>query len=220
MFDPLVQAIVNLKRDEVAEWVKTMAESGEDPNKILEACRRGMTTVGNRFQEGNFYLAELMLSAEIFKQAMIFLEPYLAERRRPESVGKVLLATLKGDIHDLGKNLLGFLLKAQGFEVHDMGVDVPPDLVIAKAKEISPDFVGFSALMTPVFEKMKEAAEGLRQKGLRDRCKLMIGGGVTTPETKEYVGADFQTLDVMEGVTYCVNNLSTTKGEVPCQKRH
>ncbi len=213
MFERLVQAIVDLKRDEVAEMVRTMAENGEDPNKILEACRCGMTTVGDRFQEGDFYLAELMLSAEIFKQAMIFLEPYLAETRRPESIGKVLLATLKGDIHDLGKNLLGFLLKAQGFEVHDMGVDVPPDLVIAKVKDIAPDFVGFSALITPVFDRMKEAAEGLRQKGLMDQCKLMIGGGVTTPDIKEYVGADFQTLDAMEGVTYCVNNLNATKSE-------
>jgi len=212
VFDRIVQAIVDLKRDEAAEMVRTMAETGEDPNKILEACKRGMTTVGDRFQQGDFYLAELMLSAEIFKQAMIFLEPYLAETRRPESVGKVLLATLKGDIHDLGKNLLGFLLKAQGFEVHDMGVDVPPDLLIAKAEEIAPDIVGFSALITPVFEKMKEAEAGLRQKGLRDGCKLMIGGGVTTPETKEYVRADFQTLDAMEGVTYCVNHLNAKKG--------
>ena len=212
MFEALVQAIVDLKRDEAADMVRTMARAGEDPNRILQACRRGMTEVGDRFQEGEFYLAELMLSSEIFRKAMVFLEPYLAQTRRNNSAGKVLLATLKGDVHDLGKNLLGFLLKAQGFDVYDMGVDVPPGLVISRVREISPDFVGFSALITPVFDRMKETAEMLKQEGLRDGVKLMIGGGVTTPDIMTFVGADFQTIDAMAGVAYCVDNQTARKG--------
>ena len=163
MFEKIADGIVNLKKDEVLETVKSLVDRNNDPLKILEECRRGMTMVGDLFQKGDYYLAELMLSGEIFKQAMVIIEPHLAKDRDEESVGTVLLATLKGDIHDLGKNILGHLLKAQGFEIHDMGIDVPPELVVEKVKEIKPDFVGFSALITPVFEKMKAAEEMLKK---------------------------------------------------------
>jgi methanogenic corrinoid protein MtbC1 len=99
------------------------------------------------------------------------------------------------------------LLEAHGFEVHDLGVDVPPSLVLAKVREIKPQFVGFSALITTAFPYMKEAAEMMREAGLRQEIKLMIGGGVTTAMTKEYVGADFQTTDAMEGVAYCLKEM-------------
>jgi 5-methyltetrahydrofolate--homocysteine methyltransferase len=204
MFEKIADGIVNLKRDEVLEIVETLSDKDHSPIEILEECRKGMTIVGDLFQKGDYYLAELMLSGEIFKQAMLTLEPRLAKNRDDESVGTVLLATLKGDIHDLGKNILGHLLKAQGFEIHDMGIDVPPELVVEKVMEIKPDFVGFSALITPVFEKMKAAEEMLKKEGLRDSFKLMIGGGVTTDATKAYVGADFQTIDAMAGVAYCM----------------
>ena len=204
MFEKIADGVVNLKKDEVLEIVKSLADRNENPLKVIEECRKGMTIVGELFQKGDYYLAELMLSGEIFKQAMVILEPYLSKDRDEESVGTVLLATLKGDIHDLGKNILGHLLKAQGFEIHDMGIDVPTELVVEKAVEIKPDFVGFSALITPVFEKMKAAEEMFKNEGLRDGFKLMIGGGVTTPATRDYVGADFQTIDAMAGVAYCM----------------
>jgi methanogenic corrinoid protein MtbC1 len=104
----------------------------------------------------------------------------------------------------LGKNIVATLLRAQGFEVYDLGVDVAPALVMAKVREIRPQFVGFSVLMTTAFPSMKEAAERLEESGLRSQIKLMVGGGVTTPMVKEYIGADFQTVDAMEGVTYCL----------------
>lgn len=204
MFEKLADGIVNLKKDEVLETVKSLADKDHNPLKILEECRRGMTIVGDLFQKGDYYLAELLLSGEIFKQAMVILEPHLAKKCDDKSAGTVLLGTLKGDIHDLGKNILGHLLKAQGFEIHDMGIDVPPERVVEKVKEFKPDFVGFSALITPVFEKMKDAEEMLRKEGLRNGFKLMIGGGVTTPATRDYVGADFQTIDAMAGVAYCM----------------
>jgi len=210
MLEKLVDGIMNLRKDEVLEIVKTLSDKDDNPLKILEECRRGMTIVGDLFQKGDYYLAELLLSGEIFKQAMVILEPHLSKERDEESVGTVLLGTLKGDIHDLGKNILGHLLKAQGFEIHDLGIDVPPEQVVEKVKEIKPDFVGFSALVTPVFEKMKAAEEMLRNEGLRDGLKLMIGGGVTTPATRDYVGADFQTIDAMAGVAYC---MKIAKGE-------
>jgi methanogenic corrinoid protein MtbC1 len=210
MFDDLAMALVSLDRDAVARIVDNLVEGGEDPQLILEECRQGMTRVGERFQQGDYYLAELLLSAEIFKQVTVILEPHLAKARPTEILGKVVLATLKGDIHDLGKNIVRFLLQAQGFEVHDMGVDIPPELVVEKVGETHPDFVGFSALITPTFDRMKEAAQMFEQAGLRNQFKLMVGGGVTTPAVKEYIGADFQTLDAMAGVHYC---MKVVKGE-------
>jgi len=207
MSDALAMALVELKRDEVLGGVKDKAQRGDDPLKILDECRRGMTIVGDRFQSGEFYLAEMMLAAEIFKGVVSILDPHMEKVRPPKPLGKVVLATLKGDIHDLGKDIVATLLRAQGFEVHDLGVDVLPAVVLDKVKEVKPDFVGFSALITSAFASMKEASELLVESGLREKCKLMVGGGVTTPTVKEHIGADFQTLDAMEGVNYCLKEI-------------
>ena len=211
MSDALAMALVELKRDEVLEAVKDKAERGDDPLGLLEECRRGMTIVGDRFQSGEFYLAEMMLAAEIFKGVVSTLDPHMEKVRPPKPLGKVVLATLKGDIHDLGKDIVATLLRARGFEVHDLGVDVLPAVVLDKVKEVNPDFVGFSALITSAFASMKEASELLVESGLREKCKLMVGGGVTTPTVKEHIGADFQTLDAMEGVNYCLKEIEGMK---------
>jgi methanogenic corrinoid protein MtbC1 len=207
MSQELAMAIVELNRDKAMELVKSRAEKGEDPLGILAECRDGMNIVGDRFQKGEYFLAELILSGEIFKAAMAFLEPYLAKSLPPKPLGKVVLATVRGDIHDLGKNILGALLKAQGFEIHDLGVDVAPAKIIEAVKEVQPDFVGFSALITTSFPTMKEAAQMLVETGMREKVKLMLGGGVTTAALKDYVGADFQTIDATEGVLYCLKNV-------------
>jgi methylmalonyl-CoA mutase cobalamin-binding domain/chain len=204
MAEELIAALIDFRKKEVIEAVKSRAERGESPVQILAECRRGMTIVGERFQKGEYFLAELMLSGEIFKGAMAILEPYLAKANPSKPLGKVVLATLKGDIHDLGKDIVAIMLKAQGFEVHNLGVDVSPNIVIDKVKETTPDFVGFSALITTAFDSMKQTAFMLQEAGLREQFKLMVGGGVTTPAVKEYVGADFQTTDATEGVAYCI----------------
>lgn len=204
MAEELVAALVDFRKEEVIEAVKSRAERGESPVQILAECRRGMTIVGERFQKGEYFLAELMLSGEIFKGALAILEPYLAKTNPSKPLGKVVLATLKGDIHDLGKDIVAIMLKAQGFEVYNLGVDVSPNIVIDKVKETTPDFVGFSALITTAFDSMKQTAIMLQEAGLREQFKLMVGGGVTTPAVKEYVGADFQTTDATEGVAYCI----------------
>jgi methylmalonyl-CoA mutase cobalamin-binding domain/chain len=204
MPEKLAMALVELKREAALDMVKVRVEKGEDPVQILEECRQGMTIVGDLFQKGEYYLAEMMLSAEIFKKLAAILEPHLGKARPPKPLGRVVLATLQGDIHDLGKDIVATLLRAQGFEVFDLGVDVAPARVIKKVKEVKPEFVGFSTLITTAFASMKEAADMLEEAGLRDQLKLMVGGGVTTPMVKEYIGADFQTLDAAEGVGYCL----------------
>jgi 5-methyltetrahydrofolate--homocysteine methyltransferase len=146
-----------------------------------------------------------MLSGDLFREATELIEPHLGEIKTDENIkGKVLLATIQGDIHDLGKNILATLLKLEGFEVYDLGVDVNPDIVVEKVKEIQPDFLGFSALLTVTFDPMKNVIDKLEEAGLRDKLKIMVGGGITTPLVKEYIGADFQTLDALAGVQYCL----------------
>ena len=121
MAEGLSAAIVELERDTALALVKGAAEKGGDPVQMLDECRRGMTIVGERFQAGDYFLDELMLSAEIFKGAVAILDPYLSKARPAKPLGTVVLATLKGDIHDLGKNIFSSLLKSQGFDVHDCG---------------------------------------------------------------------------------------------------
>jgi len=203
MSEEIAMAVVELEEQKVMNAVRRKLERKEDPIQILEACRRGMNIVGERFQTGEYSLAELMLSADIFKRAIAILEPNLAKARPLEPLGKIVLATPKGDIHDLGKNIVATLLRAHGFEVYDLGVDVHPALIVDKVKETKPQFVGFSALITSAFDSMKEVADMLVTDGLRNRFKLMVGGGVTTPAVKDYIGADFQTCDAMDGVAYC-----------------
>jgi methylmalonyl-CoA mutase cobalamin-binding domain/chain len=207
MSQELAMALVELKRDEVFDSVKERVGKGDNPLQVLEECRRGMTIVGDRFQSGEFYLAEMMLAAEIFKGVVAILSPHMDKVRPPKPLARVVLATLKGDIHDLGKDIIATLLRARGFEVHDLGVDVLPAVVVDKVREVRPEFVGFSALITSAFASMKEASELLVESGLRDGFRLMVGGGVTTPAVKEYIGADFQTLDAMEGVSYCLKEI-------------
>jgi len=205
MTKSLSDAIVNLERDEVFESVRKRADAGEDPIKIIEECRQGMKVVGDLYTKGDYYLSELMLSGEIFKETFRILEPYLGKSTPAKALGKVMIVTLKGDIHDLGKNIVTTLLRAHKFEVEDLGVDVDPRMVVEKVKEIRPQFVGFSCLMTTTLELMKQTAHTLSELGLRENLKLMIGGGVTTPFVKRYIGADFQTVDAMEGVHYCIH---------------
>jgi len=200
----LRDAVVGLQRDKAVGLVERSIAAREDPLAILEECRQGMSLVGERFQAGEYFLAELLLAAEIFKTAVALLEPHLKEARSSEPAGRVVLATMQGDIHDLGKNIFATLLRAHAFEVHDLGVNVAPLLLVEKVKELQPHFVGLSALLTTAFASMKQVAEMLRDAGLRDELKLLIGGGVTNAALKEHVGADFQSTDAVEGVAYCV----------------
>jgi len=206
----LTQAIVQFKKDVVLEEVKRRAEAGDNALEILDESREGMTIVGNRFQKGDAFLAELVLSADIFKNIVNILDPYLSKTGTGKVLGKVIMATLKGDIHDLGKGIVVTVLKAKGFEVHDLGIDIHSNVVIEKVKEINPDVIGFSSLLTTTLPVMKETVDLLSAEGLRNKTKVMIGGGITTPQTKEYVGADFQSIDAIEALNFC---LKVTGGE-------
>ena len=205
MTTDLTNNLVELERDRVLSEVEERLNQGEDPLKIFNECKQGMELVGEKYKNKEYFLAELMLSGDLFREATELIEPFLGEIKTEGNIkGKVILATLKGDIHDLGKDILATLLKLEGFEVYNLGVDVDPDIVVEKVKEIQPDFLGFSSLLTVTFDPMKEVIKRLKEAGLRDKLKIMVGGGITTPLVKDYIGADFQTLDAMEGVQYCL----------------
>ncbi len=201
----LAGAVEKLEKDLVLQEVQRRIETGDEVLMILEECRNGMTMVGEKFQTGEAYLAELILSGEIFKGVMNTLKPHMKQEDTNETKGTVIMSTLEGDIHDLGKDIVVTLLEARGFKVHNLGVNVPVDVLVDSVKEVKPDFVGFSSLLTTNMKVMKQAVDALIHNDLRANLKVLIGGGITTEKSKEYVGADFQTLDANEGVNYCVS---------------
>ena len=214
MSSHLTKNLVELERDNVLSEVKERLIQGEDPMGIFNECKQGMELIGERYRKKEYFLAELMLSGELFKEVTELIEPYLGEKTTEGDIkGKIILVTMQGDIHDLGKNILATLLKLEGFKIYDLGVDVNPDIVIEKVKEIKPDFLGFSALLTTTFDPMKYVVDKLKEVGLRDQLKIMVGGGITTILVKDYIGADFQTIDGMEGVQYCLD-VFTAKGGI------
>jgi methylmalonyl-CoA mutase cobalamin-binding domain/chain len=207
----LLNNFIELEHDKVLEEINTRLKQGEKPLKLIEECNQAMELIGERYQKKEYFLAELMLSGDLFKEIMELIEPYLGEKKNEgNNKGKIILATIQGDIHDLGKNILASLLKLKGFEVYDLGVDVNPDIVVEKVKEIQPDFLGFSSLLTITFDPMKEVIDKLKKAGLRDKLKILVGGGITTPLVKDYIGADFQTIDAMEGVQYCLETIKAS----------
>jgi len=202
----LAEAIVEMRRDEVLQEVERRAKQGDNPVEIINECREGMVVIGDRFAAGDYFLAELLMSGEIFKEAAALLDPYAKAKSDGDEIdrGLVVMATPKGDIHDLGKNIVVMMLKAYGFKVHDLGVDVAPRVIVDKVAELRPQFVGLSALLTTGLGSCKEVADLMAAEGLRENCRIIIGGGVTTATAKTHIGADFQTLDVMEGIEYCL----------------
>lgn len=204
MSTELIKAIVELNRDAALAELKTQIQAGSDPHQLLQESQAGMEQVGKRFETGDFFLSELLLSAEIFKYLAAELEPHLLAASGEKKLGKILMATPQGDIHDLGKNIVTLMLKTRGFEVIDLGVDVPVDKIVKTAIEEKPLVVGLSCLLTTVLDTMKQVEGQLRDAGLRDQTRFMIGGGVTNDSTQTYVNADFQSTDVIETVNYCL----------------
>lgn len=199
----LLNAIADIKEDEALRIVRNRLELGEEPMAVVDECRAGMTIVGERYQRGEYFLAELIMSSEIFKQAMSLIEPRLTADAPTETLGKVVMGTVKGDIHSIGKDIVAGLLRISCFEVFDLGVDVAPEAFVEKVVESGASILGMSGLLTPSFESMKNTVTAIRERGIRDRVKVIIGGGVVIEQVKSYVGADAFTRDGAEGVKIC-----------------
>jgi len=199
----LADAIVSLNEEEALRLVRYQLEAGEEPMSLVEESRRGMTIVGERYQSKEYFLGELIMAGEIFKQLMSLIEPRLAGDIQTEVIGKIVLGTVKGDIHSIGKDIVAGLLRISGFEVFDLGADVAPQAFVEKLLETGASILGMSALITPSFESMRDTVRAIEAEGVRDKVKVIIGGGIVIKQVKDYVGADAFTRDAAEGVAIC-----------------
>jgi methanogenic corrinoid protein MtbC1 len=196
----LVNAIADMKEAEALKLVREMVEGGSEPGAILDAVRQAMDIVGQRYEKGDYFLPELMLSGEILNQIMDLIKPKLAGAPGAERRGKVLIGTVEGDIHDIGKNIVTFMLDASGFEVLDLGVNVPVQKFTEAIRDFQPQVVGLSGFLTLAFDVMKETVEAIQEAGLRDKVKIMIGGGQMDEQVRKYAGADAYGKDAMAAV--------------------
>ncbi len=197
------EAIKELEEKKVLQLVKEKIDAGEDPIKILEACRIGMTEIGKGSGD-TVFLTDLIMAGEIFNEAMEIIMPKLAGSST-KSLGKIVIGTVEGDIHNIGKDIAINFLKAEGFNVIDLGVDVPAQKFIDAIKEHNPPVVGMSGLLTLSIEPMKKSIEAIVTANLREGLKVIVGGERTDEEVCKYVGADAWVNDVIEGVKIIKN---------------
>jgi len=209
----LVDAMANMREQDALNLAEKMLNEGEDPLKILELCREAVEFVGKQFELGKYFLPELILAGEMLKKISKMAEPFLKKDagKKTERTGKVVIGSVKGDIHDIGKDIVIFLLDVNGFEVHDLGVDVPPQQFVDAIRKTRPQIVGLSALLTTVFESFKDTVAAIKDAGLRDEVMIMIGGGTVTDEVRDYSGADAYGEDAVAAVNLAkkwVENIS------------
>jgi len=201
MAENLANALADLKEQEAIKIVKDRLGAGEDPLKILGDARKGMEMVGNRFASSDYFIPDLVYSGEILKSVTELVKPKLTTMGESKKLGKIVFGTVAGDIHDIGKDIVVFMLDVNGFEVHDLGVDVSVQKFVDKIKETGAPIVGLSGFLTLAFDSMKETVEAIKAAGLREKVNIMIGGGQITEEVKHYTGADAYGKDAMAGVT-------------------
>jgi len=204
----LAYALADLHEDRVKRLVREKIDAGVTPMLIVDECRKGMDIVGERYKNKEYFLSELIISGEIFKEAMATVEPMLKASKQAEPIGKMVLGTVKGDIHNIGKDIVATLLKAADFQIYDLGIDVVPSKFVEKLTETGAPILGMSGLLTPAFGAMKETIEAVEAAGLRDKIKIIIGGGIVTEQVRKYVGADAFTDDAAEGVEICKRFIS------------
>jgi 5-methyltetrahydrofolate--homocysteine methyltransferase len=201
MAKDLVKALADLEEQEVIKIVEDRVKANEDPLKILEDARKGMEIVGNRFANSEYFIPDLVYSGEILKSVTELVKPKMTGVAESKKLGKIVFGTVAGDIHDIGKDIVVFMLDVNGFEVHDLGVDVSAQKFVDKIKETGAPIVGLSGFLTLAFDSMKRTVEAIQAAGLRDKVKVMIGGGQMTEEVSKYTGADAYGKDAMAGVT-------------------
>lgn len=200
MTETLIGALVEMQESEALEEAKRMLKQGIAPMKILEGCSRAMEIVGKRFEKGEYFLPHLMMAGEMLKQISDMIKPLIQEEKTRTTKGRVMIGTVKGDIHDIGKNIVRFLLEANGFEVRDIGIDQTPESFVRAIREFEPQVVGMSGLLTLAFDSMKETVQAIQASGLREKVRIMIGGGQVTENVKDYTGADGFGADALTGV--------------------
>lgn len=202
----LVDWLADMNEDDAVALAKRMLlEEGADPLRVLELCRAGMDIVGKRFEEGEYFLPELVLAGEMLETIGAIAKPLIkhAPGEEPKKLGRVLIGTVHGDLHDIGKNIVSFMLDINGFEVKDIGVDVPVKTFLAEIDAYQPDVVGLSGFLTLAFDSMKETISAIDGAGLRQGRKIMIGGGQIDETVRSYTGADAFGINAVDAVSLC-----------------
>ncbi len=200
MAENLVNTLADLKEKETLKIVEDRLNAGEDPMAILNDARKALETVGNRFADGTYFIPDLVYSGEILKAITDMVKPKMGKEVEVKRLGKVVIGTVAGDIHDIGKDIVVFMLDVNGFEVTDLGVDVPAEKFVEVIKESGVPIVGLSGFLTLAYDSMKDTVEAINKAGLRDKVNIMIGGGQITEEVMKFTGADAYGKDAMTGV--------------------
>ena len=201
MAQDLVGALSDLQEQEVLRIVHDRLNAGGEPLGILEDATRAMEIVGKRFADQEYFLPDLIYAGELLRQVTEVVTPNIASAVGKNHLGTVVLGTVAGDIHNIGKDIVAFMLEVNGFAVHDLGVDVPAGRFVEKIREVKPDIVGLSGLLTVAFSAMKGTVEAIQSAGLRDQVRIMIGGSQVDEQVMKYAGADAYCLDAMAGVS-------------------
>ena len=199
----LVEAMADMKEKEALQIVDELLAQGEDPNKILDLSSEAMQVVGTRYQEGTYFLPELIMSGEMLRKIGDILKPLLAAKTdQTKKLGIVVLGTVRGDIHDIGKDIVGFMLEVNGFEVHDLGIDQPEEVFVKAVADYKPQVLALSGFLSVAFDSMKSTIEQVEAAGLRDGLKIIIGGGQMDDTVRKYTTADAYGDDAMAAVAF------------------
>lgn len=201
----LIDYLMALEEGKTLALVKERMQAGDSPLDILEDAKEGMRLVGELYEEEKYYISGLMMAGEIFRQLMELVEPDLVASLSGNESGHILLATVEGDIHNIGKNIFSTMLRCYGFTITDLGVDVPPQLIVEQALAIRPDIIGLSGLLTISYDAMKATVTRLRELEEPEvaQTPIIIGGGLVNSLVCAYVGAEYWAIDAAVGVELC-----------------
>jgi methylmalonyl-CoA mutase cobalamin-binding domain/chain len=199
--EELKGVVIDLDEDKAHSLVKSLLNEGVDPQELIETLREAVDIIGEKYEKKEYFLTELVMAGEIFKDSAKLIEPQLKKTQKFEKPkGIVVMGTVKGDVHDIGKNIFTTLLKSAGFEVYDLGVDVPPEDFVKKVKETNANYVGYSGLLTVALESMKKTTKLLQKEGIREKVKIIIGGLPVDEMWMKEARADAYTDNAFTGV--------------------
>ena len=206
--EDLKELLSNLKEKDVYNVVRKMIDDGKSPREILKECQSGMRIIGERYKNGEYFVADMMYAGEIMRNVMDILKPFMSASGEIEEIGTVVIGTVKGDIHDLGKDVVSITLQGNGFKVVDLGVDVPAEKFVKAIKENKPQIVGMSVFLTSCFPSVENIVKAINDAGLHEFIKIMIGGAPVTDYVAQQTGCDFYGKDAASALDFSLKVIS------------
>jgi methanogenic corrinoid protein MtbC1 len=203
MIQALVEAIADMREEEALDLARKALDAGTPPLDVLDSAREAMGVVGGRFEKGEYFVPELILAGEMLRDISALVKPHLAASTDTAvpRLGSVVMGTVAGDIHDIGKDIVHFMLDVNGFAITDLGVDVSADRFVAAVRDERPDILALSGFLTLSYDSMRDTVAALKAAGLRDQVKVMVGGGAVDEQIRQYADADAFGIDAMSAVT-------------------